>query len=482
MKDIQETDIDELLSRGVGELIDPEEIFRKKLQEKVRGEYTKDIVIKFGIDPTRPDIHLGHAVIFRKLRKFQDLGCKIVFLIGDYTASIGDPTGKSKTRPEMEQHEINANMVSYLEQLDKILTIEKTILQSGETIIQNTAFFSWIRNSDWYTVVNDLVLPDTYEVRFQGSMNDMPVEVPVNPNSLVGKAIIFEESRMQTKSLGLKHITVTTLQTFLWGLKHVTYARLIERDMFQERIKRGEELYMHEMIYPVLQGIDSHAIAKIYGSCDLEVGGTDQMFNMLVGRDVMKASDQEPQAVLSFKLLVGLDGKEKMSKSLDNYVAITDEPNDMFGKIMSIPDDALETYFELCTFTGTAAVKEMMMDIKKEAQNPKNVKMRLAKEIVSIYHGEEKACAAQECFTQTFSLKKIPEDIDTVMVSSGSSLVDVLVEKRLVSSKSDFRRLITEGAICNLETDEKITDAEEHVVSPITLRVGKKRFLKIEIQ
>ena len=337
--------IEELLTRGVESFIDPEDSFKKKLLGKLDGTYQNEIIIKFGIDPTRPDIHLGHAVIFRKLRKFQDLGCKVVFLVGDYTARIGDPTGKSKVRPELEQQEINTNMVSFLEQIDKILTVEKTKLPNGEVIIQNTTIFSWIRNSDWYTVVNDLKLPDTYEVSFQGNMEGMPVKVPVNANSLVGKAIVFEDSRMQTKSLGLKHVTVTTLRTFLWGLKHITYARLIDRDMFQERIKRGGELYMHEMIYPVLQGIDSHAIGKIYGSCDLEVGGTDQMFNMLVGRDVMKASKQDPQSVLSFKLLVGLDGTEKMSKSLNNYVGVTDAPEDMYGKLMSIPDTALQDYF-----------------------------------------------------------------------------------------------------------------------------------------
>ena len=476
------TDIEELLGRGVGEFVDPDNVFRKKLEAKARGEYEGEIVIKFGIDPTRPDIHLGHAVIFRKLRKFQDLGCKVVFLVGDYTASIGDPTGKSKVRPELEQQEINTNMVSFLEQIDKILTVEKTKLPNGEVIIQNTAIFSWIRNSDWYTVVNDLKLPDTYEVSFQGNMEGMPVKVPVNANSLVGKAIVFEDSRMQTKSLGLKHVTVTTLRTFLWGLKHITYARLIDRDMFQERIKRGEELYMHEMIYPVLQGIDSHAIGKIYGSCDLEVGGTDQMFNMLVGRDVMKASKQDPQSVLSFKLLVGLDGTEKMSKSLNNYVGVTDAPEDMYGKLMSIPDSALQDYFELCTFTGTDVISTLMSDVAKGAVNPKDMKMRLAKEIVSIYHGEEKAVAAQKDFTETFSEGKVPEQIETVSVTSGSSLADILVEHKVVSSKSDFRRLVTEGAIKNMETDEKITDTSQSIEKGLTLKVGKRRFVKIEVQ
>lgn len=474
--------IDELFTRGAGEFLDPDNAFRKKLEAKIKGEYVGDIVIKFGIDPTRPDIHLGHAVIFRKLRKFQDLGCKVVFLVGDYTASIGDPTGKSKVRPEIEQQEINNNMVSFLEQIDKILTVEKTKLPTGEVIIQNTPVFSWIRNSDWYTVVNDLKLPETYEVSFQGNMDGMPVKVPVNANSLVGKAIVFEESRMQTKSLGSKQVTVTTLRTFLWGLKHVTHARLIERDMFQERIKKGEELYMHEMIYPVLQGIDSHAIGKIYGSCDLEVGGTDQTFNMLIGRDVMKASKQDPQAVLSFKLLIGLDGKEKMSKSLDNYVSITDSPEDMYGKLMSIPDTAIRDYFDLCTFTPVDVIEEMMTEMTNNKGNPKEVKMRLAHEIVSIYHGEEKAITAQKNFFEVFSEGKIPETIETVTVTSGSALADILIANNIVSSKSDFRRLVTEGAIRNMETDEKITDSAQNIVSGMTLKVGKRRFLKIEVQ
>jgi tyrosyl-tRNA synthetase len=254
---------------------------------------------------------------------------------------------------------------------------------------------------------------------------------------------------------------------------------LIERDMFQDRIKEGLPVYMHEMLYPVIQGIDSNAISNIYGSCDLEVGGTDQLFNMLVGRDVMEMNKKEPQAVLSFRLLEGTDGKEKMSKSLDNYIGITDEPNDMYGKVMSIPDSSITNYFELCTFTPMEEVEEIKNKIEKGKVNPKDIKMNLAKQIVAIYHGEEKAQKAEESFVSTFQKGEIPEEMTELEVKKGETLMNALVEAKILSSKGDFRRLIEEGAVTDLKADQKIIDVNFVPKSGMKFRIGKKKFIKI---
>jgi len=252
--------------------------------------------------------------------------------------------------------------------------------------------------------------------------------------------------------------------------------------MFQERIKSGNELYMHEMLYPVLQGVDSSILGRIYGSCDLEVGGTDQTFNMLMGRDIMKSSKQDPQAVLSFKLLEGLDGKEKMSKSLDNYIAITDAPNDMFGKIMSLPDSLIAKYFELCTYTPVSDIEKISKDLSSGKVNPKDIKMRLAKEIVEIYHGSKNALEAEKNFTAVFSEGKIPTDLPEVPVSKGAFLKDALLEAGLVSSKSDFSRLLKGGAIELVETKTRISDQEFKLETDAVLRVGKSRFVKFIVE
>ena len=322
----------DLLVRGVRDFVDPDDHLRKKILENPSG-----VVIKFGVDPTRPDIHLGHAVVFRKLRKFQDLGCKVVFLVGDFTSLIGDPTGNSKVRPEIEQKEIEANMKTYLDQVGKILLTDKKV-------------FAWIRNSDWYYSSTDLADDPERKVEMNIEQDGKTIKASFPGNSFLAKSIVHNETRMQ-KQFSSGKIWDLTVRGLLWTLRGVTQGRLINRDMFQDRLKRGEELYMHEMLYPVLQGIDSFMIANIFGTCDLEVGGSDQTFNMLMGRDVMKMNKQNPQAVLSFEILEGLDGKEKMSKSLDNYVAITDEPENMYGKIMSLPDSLITKYFKLCTYT-----------------------------------------------------------------------------------------------------------------------------------
>lgn len=447
-------DVRELLSRGVGTFIDPDGVFEQKLIKKSKGEYPGDIIIKLGVDPTRPDIHLGHAVVLRRMRQFQDLGCKVVFIIGDFTTRIGDPTGKSKVRPEIEQSEIERNVSTYVEQVGKIL---KTDSES----------FSWIRNSDWFTNVTDLNLPDDYQINMDITVDGKSNKIPIAPNSFVGKAVAFEQSRMQVRDLKVKGgVSVITLSSFLWYLRHLTHSRLIERDMFQDRIKSGQELYLHELMYPVLQGIDSFVISQLYGSCDLEIGGTDQTFNMLVGRDVMKANKVPEQAVMSLEILLGTDGKEKMSKSLDNYIAITDTPQDMFGKVMSVPDSVIPSYYRLTTYTPIDEIEEIEKKLEGGKHNPRDIKIRLAHEIVSIYHGEEAAVEAEKGFIETFSNKGVPRDIKTVKSDQDKPLVEILLTEKLVSSKTEFNRLKKEGAINEIE--------------PGVFKIGKHRFIRIE--
>lgn len=439
------------------EFVDPSGTFRDKLSKKINGSYDKDIIIKFGVDPTRPDIHLGHAVIFRFLRKMQDLGCRVVFLVGDFTARIGDPTGKSKVRPEIDQAEIEHNMNTYLDQVGKVLSTDSKV-------------FSWIRNSDWFVGISDIFGEE-------GSMVKLPEplvgEVP--SNTFIGKSILYENSRMQRTHLGKQGVVGITLSTFLWTLKKITHQNLIDRDMFQGRIQNGEELYMHEMMYPVLQGIDSFVLHQIYGSCDLEIGGTDQTFNMLLGREVMKFNSVEPQSVISMKLLRGTDGKEKMSKSLSNYISINDTASDIFGKVMSIPDDLMAEYFELCTDMTKEEIEAVKSQINKK-ENLKSIKMDLASKIVEIYHGNLAASSAFSMFENVFSNGDFPEDAVVLEVGVGEKLIDILVANNMVESKSEARRLIEAGALSEYP-DKKILDTAVVVEEgEKKFRLGKKTF------
>ncbi len=460
-----DTNIKELLSRAVGAFVDPEGLFEKKLKEN-----PEKVIIKLGFDPTKPDIHLGHAVVLRKLRAFQDLGCKVVFLVGDYTAQIGDPTGKSAVRPDLEQMEVDKNAATYIEQVGKILRTDPGV-------------FSWIRNSDWYYGPTDIVPdPRVTSINIETKKEDGFAEkITIPTNSFLGKAIFYEETRMQKTHLKLPNVANVTLKGLLWTMKHITHAQLIERDMFQDRLQNNQELYMHEMLYPILQGIDSLMIHHIYGGCDLEIGGTDQHFNMLMGRNVMRANNVPPQAVLSFKLLEGTDGKEKMSKSLDNYIAINDTPEDMYGKVMSIPDSSIANYFELCTYTPLADVEDIKKEIEKSKVNPRDLKMRLGREIVAVYHGDKKAHEAEAVFVNVFQKKELPENIESITVTSGASLVDVALENNIVESKTEIRRLIEDGAVKEIDADggeQKITDTGYKIEKEITLKIGKRRFVK----
>ncbi len=469
-----DADIDELLSRGVGAFIDPDGTFKKKLKTS-----PEKVVIKFGVDLTRPDLHLGHAVVLRKLRQFQDLGCKVIFLIGDYTTMIGDPTGKSKVRPEISQQEVEENMKTFLAQVNKILKVE---FDANGNVI-DTPIFSWIRNSDWFVGVTDIQPSKDSKTNININEGGKDKSYPIPPGSFVGKAVLYENTRMQKTRLKNEQIFTRSLTNIISVLRHLTHARLIERDMFQDRITSGNELYMHELLYPVLQGIDSEVLHRVYGSCDLEVGGTDQTFNMLVGRDVMKMNKQEPQAVLAFELLVGTDGTEKMSKSLDNYVGITDAPENMYGKIMSIPDSVITHYFELCTFTPTDDVLEIKKTLEKGAKNPRDIKMRLAREIVAIYHGEKLAEQAESNFVQTFQKGLAPDTMPEASAKKGTALSEILITEGLVESKSDFRRLISEGAIKIISGDveEKILDPLVVISETTIVKVGKHRFVKITV-
>ena len=452
------TTTDELFSRGVASFIDPEGSFRKKVEAKIAGAYAGDIVIKLGVDPTRPDIHLGHAVLLRKLRSFQDMGCKVIFLIGDYTSQIGDPTGKSKVRPEISQKEIEANMRTYLDQVGKILKTDDAV-------------FSWIRNSDWFTDVTDIEPSQSSFVRVGLT--------PINPKSFMGKAVIFENSRMQKTHLKSKIIHTVSFTRVLATLRHITHARLIERDMFRDRIESGSELYMHEMLYPVIQGIDSSVIATIYGSCDLEIGGTDQTFNMLIGRDVMRMNKQPEQAVLALDILRGLDGKEKMSKSLNNYIGIADASSDMYGKVLSVPDEAIPHYFMLATYAPLPEIREMQEALANGTLHPRDAKMRLAREIVAIYHGDKAAQAAQDDFVRTFSEGRAPEAVAEFVIPAGATMLDMLMAAQAAKSRSDARRLMEAGAVTNLDSGDKAKDPAAAAV-PGTYRSGKHTFFRLK--
>jgi len=452
-------EIGDILTRGVATFVDPVGKFKEKLAKKAKGEDVGEIIIKFGVDPTRPDIHLGHAVVFRKLRQFQDLGCKVIFLIGDFTVAIGDPTGKSKVRPEIAQKEVEKNVATYLAQVGKILKTD------------DPKVFSWIKNSDWFVNPMDILVPENFKMEINGQ------KVP--PSSTLAKAAVFDSTRMQMTHLGKKGAVNIDLVNFLWNLKHITESQLIQRDMFQDRLKSGNPLFMHEMMYPVLQGLDSVCIYKVYGGCDMEIGGTDQTFNMLMGREVMKANGQPEQAVMSMEILVGTDGKEKMSKSLDNYIGITDEPNDMLGKVMSINDNSIVNYYELCTLATPDRTKEIKEELKKGKTNPRDIKLALAEEIVATYHGKDKAVAAREAFINTFQKKEIPDDV--VEIKGNDALLgDILHAEEIVESKTEWRRLIDRGAVKRLgdKGEQKIIDPKVRA-TPGVYKIGKKRFIKI---
>lgn len=451
---------DVLLKRGVVDVIGKDELLKKLL------ETPEKVIIKYGVDPTRPDIHLGHLVCLRKLRQFQELGCKVIFLAGDLTAQIGDPTGKSKVRPELDLETVSANMATFLKQIGKFLICDN----------KEKDVFEWIRNSDWYTAITDIkpfAKDEIYELTLPDIISKEDVVVSLPGDHIIGAAMRWFKTRMllSKKEKAIRYVSTINLLAFS---RYVTHSQLIDRDMFQERIKKNEPLFMHEMFYPILQGIDSKVICEVWGTCDLEIGGTDQHFNMLMGRDLMKVTGQKPQSVMTLNILEGTDGKEKMSKSLDNYIAVNESPKEIFGKIMSIPDNIMSKYFELLTDLSRHDIDQLL------AGHPRDAKLRLAEEMVTMLHNKEAAHTAREEFLKIFSEGGLPHDIPEMQLPSGEyRLLELVIRSELCESNADARRQITQGAVKIDDTRLNLLDEPVLVNDdPKILQIGKRKFIR----
>jgi len=380
----------EIIKRGAAEIISEEEL-RIKLEEGIKDE--RPLRIKAGFDPTAPDIHLGHTVLLRKLRQFQELGHQVIFLIGDFTARIGDPTGRQETRKQLTKEEVMANAATYKKQVSKILNVDKIEI----------AF-----NSAWF--------------------DKMPV---------------------------LEILKLTT---------HATVAQMLARSDFKKRLSKNEDISLLEFMYPLLQGFDSVKL-----EADIELGGTDQIFNLLAGRDIQKDFGQPEQVVITMPLLEGTDGIQKMSKSYGNYIAINDNPNDMFGKIMSISDEMMLKYYTLLTDEDLGSVKKM---------HPKEAKLRLAENITGQYHGKALAEKAKGEFEGIFSKGELPEHIPVhKLKKQKSGIIDILLESGLTESRNAARRLINQGGV-SLD-GERIGKEDVIIDKEGVLKVGKRRFLKL---
>ena len=390
----------EIIKRGANEILVEEELV-KKLKEG------RPLRIKAGFDPTAPDLHLGHTVLINKLRQFQQLGHEVMFLIGDFTAMIGDPTGKSATRPPLTRDEIIENAQTYEHQIYKILDPDKTLVMF---------------NSSW--------------------MNDM------KPADLI--------------QLAARH----------------TVARMLERDDFNKRYTGGQPIAIHEFLYPLIQGYDSVAM-----KADIELGGTDQKFNLLVGRQLQESFGQTPQVVLTMPILEGLDGVQKMSKSLGNYIGIADSPEDMFGKIMSISDELMWRYFELLSFRPMSEINAWRQEVEL-GLNPRDVKFRLAEELIARFHDETAAVAAREAFIARFQKGQMPDDMPELTLESEGGempIANLLKAADLVQSTSDAMRMIQQGAV---KIDGERVEDKRLVIKAGTThiyQVGKRRFAKVTV-
>ncbi|MFP3937342.1 MAG: tyrosine--tRNA ligase [Phycisphaerae bacterium] len=403
LTDKEVTEQVEALCRGCEGLYTRDELEQRL---KAAAEQDRQLRIKIGMDPTAPDIHLGHTVSLRKLRLFQDLGHRAVLIIGDYTARIGDPSGANKTRPMLSPQQIEDNARTYFDQAGLLLDTS----------------------------------PEKLEVRYNSEW-----------------------------------LSKLTFAEVLQLAAQTTVARMMERDTFETRYKAGEPIGLHEFLYPLMQGYDSVCI-----HADVELGGTDQTFNNLVGRTLQAASDQQPQIVMVFPLLAGLDGVEKMSKSKGNYVGITEKPTDMFGKLMSIPDNLMDNYFTLLTDLPRERIDELLDGGRT---HPREAKAALARTIVATYHGQEQAKAAEAEFQRVFSNRETPSEMPEVRLSDGSiNAVEFVMSAGFAKSTSEARRLIKQGAVSI--NGEKLADINA-AVSPKTdqvLKVGKRRFGRIVIQ
>ena len=386
-----------IIKKGTLDIINEEELI-KKLEKSIKEN--KPLKIKLGLDPSAPDIHLGHTVVLRKLKQLQDLGHEIIIIIGDFTGKIGDPTGKSRMRKFLSDEEVLQNAKTYEEQVFKILDKEKT------------------SNSEW---LSKLTFGDVLK------------------------------------------LTAST-----------TVARMLEREDFKLRFENQRPIYLNEFFYPLMQAFDSTAI-----EADIEFGGTDQRFNLLSGRNLQKEIGEEPQIVIMMPLIEGLDGKNKMSKTLGNYIGIYESAKSKYQKVMEIPDELIVKYYTLLTDVDDEKIKEVEAKLKDESVNPRDIKMDLAREIVSLYHTEEEVEQAEERFKMIFQMGQKPKDIDTVNVSKEDfDLISTVVDKGLVSSKSEFRRLLLQGGI--KINDKKITmEKDLPKEGEIVVQVGKKKFMKI---
>lgn len=389
----------DIIRRGAAEIISEEEL-EKKITISLRDK--KPLRIKLGLDPTAPDIHLGHTVVLNKLRQFQDLGHEIHLIIGDYTGRIGDPSGKSETRKQLSEDEIMQNARTYQEQIYKVLDSVKTIIHF---------------NSEWLAKMN------------------------------LGDVL----------NLGAKY----------------TVARMLERDDFEKRYKSGLPIGVHEFMYPLMQGYDSVAL-----QADVELGGTDQKFNLLVGRHLLREYGHEPQIALMMPILEGLDGVQKMSKSLGNYIGVNEEPYEMFGKTMSISDELIARYFELITRVSMQEIDNISTEMKNGTLNPRDAKMMLAREIITTYHSEKAALEAEEKFKLVFSRGDIPDDIPEVIVKEAEIwLPRFLTDNGMAESTSDARRMLKQGAV-KLNGD-KLGEESITCADGIVIQVGKRKFIRI---
>lgn len=398
-----------ILKQGVSDLISEEDL-KKKLIEAQKED--RPLRVKLGLDPTAPDIHLGHTVVLKKLKQFQDLGHEVYLIIGDFTGRIGDPSGKSKTRKQLSEEEVQENARTYEEQFTKILDEDKTKLVFNS---------SWLGEMDFEDVIN----------------------------------------------LSSKY----------------TVARMLERDDFHNRYVKNKPIGIHEFFYPLMQGYDSVAI-----EADVELGGTDQRFNLLVGRNLQKEYEQESQVLVMMPLLEGLDGTDKMSKSLGNYIGIEDKPADMYGKVMSIPDDLIVRYFELVTNVDVKEVEKIKEAIEEKNENPMKYKKQLARTIVKEYHGEKGAQKAEKEFESVFSKGNLPEDIPEVEISEDRLengelwIVKIVAATGMVDSNSEARRMIKQGAVTvDGEKYEKI-DLDLEVKDGMIVQIGKRRYAKIKLK
>jgi len=395
MASTTEQKIKNLLELGVEEIIEKES-FVKKL------ESGKKLRVKLGADPTAPDLHLGHAVVLRKMREFQDLGHKAVFITGDYTAKIGDPSGKSKTRPPLSDEEIEKNAKTYFEQAGKIIDINNAEIRY---------------NSEWF-------------------------------------------SKMK-------------LEEFIKIASHFSMQRIMDREDFKKRILAGDEVAHHETLYQIMQAYDSVAV-----EADVELGGRDQRLNLLAGRELQKKMGAPEQDLVIMPILTGLDAKEKMSKSLGNYISLNDSPKEMFGKIMSIPDSLVLQYFELVVFSGKDEIEKIKERLHKE--NPRDIKLELAEKITGLYWSKKEGAEAKEEFIKVFSRKDMAEsDIPGIKLDGPEELAEFLFSQGLAKSKTEARRLVLAGAV---DIDGKTIKDPKFVVSPSSgqvLKVGKKKFVRV---